>query len=141
LFGDAEIVIMAAAVADYTPANPLPKKMKKKVADLSLELKPTVDILKSLGSRKTKSQILIGFALETNNEEKNAFAKLKNKNLDLIVLNSLQDEGAGFGYNTNKVSFIDKTGKIEQFPLKSKKEVAADLLQKTLLLIKSKNKA
>jgi len=139
LYDNADITIMAAAVADYTPVRAERTKMKKKSAVLSLELKPTTDILKELGIRKRDSQLLIGFALETNDEINNALSKIKNKNLDLIVLNSLQDEGAGFGYATNKVSFIDKTGDIQHFDLKSKKEVANDLLQKTLLLIKNPN--
>ncbi len=136
LFDKADITIMAAAVADYTPEHPEEFKMKKKLNELSLQLKPTKDILKELGTRKQTKQLLIGFALETNNEVENAISKIENKNLDLIVLNSLQDEGAGFGYSTNKVSFIDKTGNIQHFKLKSKNEVAEDLLQKTLLLIK-----
>ena len=136
LFDTSDITIMAAAVADYTPEHPEEFKMKKKLNELSLQLKPTKDILKELGTRKQTKQLLIGFALETNNEVENAISKIENKNLDLIVLNSLQDEGAGFGFSTNKVSFIDKAGNIQHFKLKSKNEVAEDLLQKTLLLIK-----
>ncbi len=137
LFADADITIMAAAVADYTPEHPEKFKMKKKKSDLALHLKPTKDILKELGSRKKVTQLLIGFALETNNEVDNAISKIENKNLDLIVLNSLQDKGAGFGHTTNKVSFIDKDSIIQNFELKSKKEVANDLLQKILSLIKN----
>jgi len=136
LFNKVDITIMAAAVADYTPEHPEEFKMKKKLNELNLQLKPTKDILKELGTRKHTNQLLIGFALETNDEVENAISKIENKNLDLIVLNSLQDEGAGFGYSTNKVSFIDKAGNIQHFKLKSKNEVAEDLLQKTLLLIK-----
>lgn len=141
LFRKANITIMAAAVADYTPAHAAKTKIKKKVNELNLELKPTKDILKHLGTLKQDSQILIGFALETNNEIENAILKIENKNLDLIVLNSLQDKGAGFGHTTNKVSFIDKENKIEEFDLKSKNEVAQDLLNKTIFLIKNTNKA
>lgn len=137
LFDNADITIMASAVADYTPEHPEKFKMKKKKSDLALHLKPTKDILKELGARKTDGQLLIGFALETNNEVNNAISKIENKNLDLIVLNSLQDKGAGFGHATNKVSFIDKEGKIEGFDLKSKKEVANDLLQKILSLVEN----
>lgn len=139
LFALADITIMAAAVADYTPEFPEKFKLKKKKSNLSLHLKPTKDILKELGTRKKNTQLLIGFALETNNEVDNAISKIENKNLDLIVLNSLQDEGAGFGHSTNKVSFIDKKGNIKHFELKSKKEVANDLLEEVLLQIKNPN--
>jgi phosphopantothenoylcysteine decarboxylase/phosphopantothenate--cysteine ligase len=128
-FEKSDIVIMAAAVADYTPVNKSKEKIKKKTAELSIQLKPTVDILKELGSRKKKKQFIVGFALETENERENASRKLKEKNLDLIVLNSLKDKGAGFGYSTNKISVIGKSNKMINFELKTKREVAFDILK------------
>lgn len=125
-FPTCDIAILAAAVADYTPETVASEKIKKKGGNLSLTLVPTVDILASLGKIKT-TQTLIGFALETENEVANAQTKLKKKNLDAIVLNSLRDAGAGFGTDTNKVTFITKETQIS-FPLKSKKEVAKDIL-------------
>ena len=121
-----DIAILAAAVADYTPETVASEKIKKKGGNLSLTLVPTVDILASLGKIKT-TQTLIGFALETENEVANAQTKLEKKNLDAIVLNSLRDAGAGFGTDTNKVTFITKEKQI-CFPLKSKEEVAKDIL-------------
>ena len=118
---------MTAAVADYTILNPFEKKIKKSKSTLNLKLEPTKDILLELGKIKRKEQILIGFALETNDEIKNATKKLKNKNLDFIVLNSLNDENAGFKYSTNKISIIDSKGKVTSFDLKNKKEVAIDI--------------
>ncbi|WP_128544975.1 bifunctional phosphopantothenoylcysteine decarboxylase/phosphopantothenate--cysteine ligase CoaBC [Larkinella soli] len=128
-FGRADIVILAAAVADYTPAHPADQKIKKKEAEFSLEMTKTVDIAATFGSRKRPGQIMIGFALETNDEVNNALGKLRAKNLDFIVLNSLRDPGAGFGHDTNKITVIDKEERIYQFDLKSKDEVAADLLK------------
>ena len=122
-----DIVIMAAAVADYTPEEVSSIKMKKKEGDLFLKLKRTKDILKHLGENKT-TQILVGFALETNNEEDNAKKKMAKKNLDFIVLNSLNDKGAGFGHDTNKVSILDKNNNFTKFELKQKSEVAEDIL-------------
>ncbi|MCF8378309.1 MAG: bifunctional phosphopantothenoylcysteine decarboxylase/phosphopantothenate--cysteine ligase CoaBC [Bacteroidales bacterium] len=126
----ADVIIMAAAVADYTPTTASKIKIKKKEDSLSVKLKPTVDILKYLGENKSTQQVLVGFALETDNELENAKNKLKNKNLDLIVLNSLKDEGAGFGHSTNKVTFIDKYGAVNEMELKQKYEVASDLADK-----------
>ena len=125
-FPSCDIAILAAAVADYTPETVASEKIKKKGGNLSLTLVPTVDILASLGKIKT-TQTLIGFALETENEVANAQTKLEKKNLDAIVLNSLRDTGAGFGTDTNKVTFITKETQIS-FPLKSKEEVAKDIL-------------
>ena len=125
-FSTCDIAILSAAVADYTPEIVAPEKIKKKGSNLSLTLVPTIDILASLGKIKT-TQTLIGFALETENEVTNAQAKLEKKNLDGIVLNSLRDAGAGFGTDTNKVTFITKEKQI-CFPLKSKEEVAKDIL-------------
>ena len=125
-FSTCDIAILAAAVADYTPETVASEKIKKKGGNLSLTLVPTVDILASLGKIKT-TQTLIGFALETENEVANAQTKLEKKNLDAIVLNSLRDTGAGFGTDTNKVTFITKETQIS-FPLKTKEEVAKDIL-------------
>lgn len=126
-FDDMDIAIMAAAVADYTPKNVASEKIKKGNNLPSIELEYTQDILKYLGQHKT-NQILVGFALETQNELQNAKIKLKNKNLDFIVLNSLRDQGAGFGTSTNKIRIIHKNDRIEEFELKSKKLVAKDII-------------
>jgi phosphopantothenoylcysteine decarboxylase / phosphopantothenate---cysteine ligase len=134
-FGDADITIMSAAVADFTPAQTADKKIKKAGAPIHLDLKPTTDILAELGKRKKNNQLLAGFALETDNELQNAHKKLNTKNLDLIVLNSLKDQGAGFGSNTNKVTILDRHGNQFEFPLKSKKEVAADILDKIVEML------
>ena len=123
--------VMSAAVADFTPIVKSEKKVKSK-SSLSIDLKATLDIAAELGKIKQKDQILVGFALETNNEKSNAVKKLKEKNLDFIVLNSLNDKGAGFNSDTNKVTFIDKLGKEEQFELKPKRVVAIDIVQEIL---------
>lgn len=125
-FDSVDIAILSAAVADYKPKNVAVSKIKKSEDTLTIDLVKTKDILASLGKVK-KQQFLVGFALETNNELKNAIIKLKTKNLDLIVLNSLQDKGAGFKNETNKVTIIDKFEKISEFSLKSKAEVAEDI--------------
>jgi phosphopantothenoylcysteine decarboxylase/phosphopantothenate--cysteine ligase len=127
-FKKANITVMSAAVADYTPETIAEQKIKKKDASFNLKLVKTNDILAALGKAKKKNQFLIGFALETNNEIQNAFDKLKNKNADCIVLNSLNDSKAGFGYNTNKVNILYKDGTVHPFELKSKKEVAKDIV-------------
>jgi phosphopantothenoylcysteine decarboxylase / phosphopantothenate---cysteine ligase len=127
-YPDADITIMAAAVSDFKPANIHDEKIKKDKGLTSIELKPTIDILASLGKIKKDNQILVGFALETNNEHENARKKLDNKNLDIIVLNSLSDEGAGFGYDTNKVTILTKNGDEIVYDLKPKKEVAFDII-------------
>jgi len=134
VFPKTDIAIMAAAVADYTPVMPEKKKIKKKMSELSIKLKRTQDILAELGKQKKQGQILVGFALETDNELDNAQKKLKNKNLDIIVLNSLKDKGAGFGYTTNKVTISDKQGNINRYGLKSKPEVAKDIADKIKLI-------
>ncbi|MFC6095178.1 bifunctional phosphopantothenoylcysteine decarboxylase/phosphopantothenate--cysteine ligase CoaBC [Flavobacterium qiangtangense] len=128
-FDTVDVAIAAAAVADYRPKFPATQKIKKTEVDLNIELEKTQDILASLGKIK-KNQFLIGFALETENEIENAKLKIQKKNLDLIVLNSLQDEGAGFGKSTNKITFIDKDFNIEPMELKSKEAVAEDILNK-----------
>ena len=125
----ADIIIMSAAVADYTPEQKSEKKIKKASDNLSLKLKPTVDILKTIASQKTDNQIIVGFALETDNEIENAKQKLSTKKLDFIILNSLNDNGAGFGTLTNKVTIIDKKNNINELPLKSKYEIARDIVQ------------
>jgi phosphopantothenoylcysteine decarboxylase/phosphopantothenate--cysteine ligase len=130
-----DIVIYAAAVADYTPEFKSDHKLKKKSDHLMIKLLPTKDIASETGKLKRKNQITVGFALETDNEIENAKEKIKSKNLDLIVLNSLNDKGAGFAYDTNKISIIDKYNKIDVFELKPKKEVAADIMNKILELI------
>jgi phosphopantothenoylcysteine decarboxylase/phosphopantothenate--cysteine ligase len=119
---------MAAAVADYTPVTVSDTKIKKTDADLDIALKKTRDILKSLGKNKKEKQVLVGFALETDNEQDNAIKKLKDKNADMLVLNSLNDEGAGFGYDTNKVTFFFKNGDKRALGLKSKKLLAKDIV-------------
>ncbi|WP_299620223.1 bifunctional phosphopantothenoylcysteine decarboxylase/phosphopantothenate--cysteine ligase CoaBC [uncultured Tenacibaculum sp.] len=126
-FNDVDIAILSAAVADYRPKNVASQKIKKKDASLVIELEPTKDILKSLGEIK-KDQLLVGFALETNDEVSNAKKKIEKKNLDLIVLNSLRDKGAGFAGDTNKITIIDKDFNETGFDLKSKKEVAKDII-------------
>ncbi|SHJ66727.1 bifunctional phosphopantothenoylcysteine decarboxylase/phosphopantothenate--cysteine ligase CoaBC [Flavobacterium haoranii] len=130
-FDKVDVAIASAAVADYKPKNVESQKIKKKDATLTLELEKTKDILASLGQVK-KNQFLIGFALETENEIEHAKQKIEKKNLDLIVLNSLNDKGAGFGHPTNKVTFIDKLGTIEPMDLKSKEEVAIDIINKII---------
>ena len=124
-----DAAVAAAAVADYRPKNVALQKIKKNESEFVLELEKTKDILFSLGQLK-KEQFLIGFALETENEIENAKLKIKKKNLDLIVLNSLNDEGAGFGKPTNKVTFIDKDFNLEALELKTKEEVAQDIINK-----------
>ena len=127
VFNKTDIAVMAAAVADYTPTVIADKKIKKKEDELIVILKKTKDILKSLGEKKKKNQVLVGFALETSNEREYAIGKLKSKNADLIILNSLNDKGAGFGSDTNKITIFDKNGKEFNFKVKSKSEVACDI--------------
>jgi phosphopantothenoylcysteine decarboxylase/phosphopantothenate--cysteine ligase len=131
-FNEVDVAIAAAAVADYRPKVVAQQKIKKSEANFTIELEKTKDILESLGKIK-KNQFLIGFALETENEIENAKAKIQKKNLDLIVLNSMNDEGAGFGKSTNKVTFIDKHSTVESMQLKSKEEVAADIINKIIV--------
>lgn len=126
-FTFSDIIVMSAAVADYTAKNIATEKIKKKAEDFTIELKKTVDILGTLGQLKNKKQTLVGFALETNNELENAQDKLKRKNADFIVLNSMQDKGAGFGTDTNKVTILGHNNQIHTYPLKTKNEVAEDI--------------
>ena len=128
-FQDADAGILCAAVADFTPDNVANQKIKREKDDLVIKLKPTHDIAASLGAVKKDSQVLVGFALETNDEAKNAKGKLERKNLDFIVLNSLNDKGAGFRVDTNKITIIDKEGEIP-YPLKNKAEVATDIIDR-----------
>ena len=130
-YSSADVAIAAAAVADYRPGEVAGQKLKKKTDNLDLKLVKTKDILLSMGENK-KSQFLVGFALETENELENAREKLKKKNLDAIVLNSLNDPGAGFGTPTNKITFIDKNNKLKTFDMKTKAAVAVDIWNEIL---------
>jgi phosphopantothenoylcysteine decarboxylase/phosphopantothenate--cysteine ligase len=134
-FKKADITIMAAAVADYKPAQAATQKIKKKGENLIIDLVKNPDILQDLGTKKTAKQLLIGFALETQNELAHAKDKLKRKNLDAIILNSLNDKGAGFGADTNKVTFIFKSKKNKALPLMSKQNVAEELVLEVIKLI------
>ena len=129
-FANSAITVMAAAVADYSPTHQATEKIKKTTDNLQIALSKTIDILQYVGEQKKADQLTIGFALETTNELVNAQNKLKSKNADLIILNSLNDEGAGFNVDSNKITMIDKNGQIEAFELKSKNKVAQDILQK-----------
>jgi len=134
-FSEADITVMSAAVADYKPEHVANQKIKKKAQEFSLNLIKTTDILAELGNRKRSDQVLVGFALETENELAYASDKLKKKNLDLIVLNSLNDEGAGFKSDLNKITILDKQLNTETFVLKPKNEVAQDICRKIIALI------
>ena len=127
-FQENDIAILCAAVADFTPESKAEQKLKRGNDDLILKLKPTHDIAASLGSVKRNGQLLVGFALETNNEEENAFSKLQRKNFDLIVLNSLRSPQAGFQFDTNQITILDRNGVKQAYPLKNKKEVADDII-------------
>ncbi len=126
-FENTDIAVLAAAVADYRPKEVADQKIKKKEGDFSINLERTKDIAASLGAIKRKDQIIVGFALETNNELENAKRKLKKKNFDFIVLNSLNDKGAGFAHDTNKITLVS-SNKTQEFELKSKKDVAVDIV-------------
>jgi phosphopantothenoylcysteine decarboxylase / phosphopantothenate---cysteine ligase len=130
-----DIAILTAAVADFTPSDVKSEKIKKRGNELIIRLKQTTDIAATLGKTKKSSQFLAGFALETTNEMSNAREKLLRKNLDIIVLNSLKDSGAGFGHETNKITIIDRNNNIDKFELKSKEEAAKDILDKIVSLI------
>jgi phosphopantothenoylcysteine decarboxylase / phosphopantothenate---cysteine ligase len=134
-FSACRIGILAAAVADFTPGSVSASKIKRGEGGVTLELRPTRDIAAELGKTKKENQVLAGFALETDNELENAIGKMKRKNLDLIVLNSLREEGAGFGHDTNKITMIDINNNIDKFELKTKREVARDILWKIASLI------
>jgi phosphopantothenoylcysteine decarboxylase/phosphopantothenate--cysteine ligase len=130
-----DIAVFNAAVSDYTPAEPSGKKVKRGEGEWIIRLEPTRDIAAEMGRRKSKGQVLVGFALETDNEEEHAFSKLKKKNLDLVVLNSMQDAGAGFGTDTNRVTMMDHSGYLEKFELKPKSQVASDLVRRVIKMI------
>jgi phosphopantothenoylcysteine decarboxylase/phosphopantothenate--cysteine ligase len=127
-FEEADVAIWAAAVADYTPSQVADQKIKKTERTFEIQLTKTQDIAAAMGQRKRPEQIVVGFALETNNELANALDKLRKKNFDLIVLNSLRDANAGFGYDTNKITVIDRHEQITHFELKPKKDVAQDII-------------
>lgn len=131
-FKKADGAVMCAAVADFTPTKKASEKTKRGKENWSIELEPTKDIAAELGKQKTNGKILVGFALETNNELNNAQSKLEKKNLDFIVLNSLNDKGAGFGTDTNKITILEKGNKKYDFELKTKKEVACDIVHKII---------
>jgi phosphopantothenoylcysteine decarboxylase/phosphopantothenate--cysteine ligase len=135
IFPNSDLTVLAAAVADYKPAKAETEKIKKKQQSLEIVLEPTVDIAATFGKSKRKNQFIVGFALETDNELDNALQKLKKKNFDMIVLNSLKDQGAGFGHDTNKVTIIHKDNELKHFELKSKKEVAGDIVQEIITKI------
>ena len=124
--------VMCAAVADFTPVIKEDKKVKRGKENYTIELQPTQDIAAALGAIKTEQQLLVGFALETNDEQQNAQKKLQKKNLDFIVLNSLNDKGAGFGVDTNKICIIDRHNKQTDFELKSKGLVAVDIVNRII---------
>ncbi|MEI6595175.1 MAG: bifunctional phosphopantothenoylcysteine decarboxylase/phosphopantothenate--cysteine ligase CoaBC [Bacteroidota bacterium] len=134
-FDKTDIAVMSAAVADYAPEKVSITKIKKSGNELHLKLKKTKDILAELGRMKNKKQLLIGFALETDNEVENAVKKLNAKNLDFIVLNSLKSKGAGFAHQTNKITIIDKKGNKTDYKLKSKSEVAQDIVHKVISMM------
>ena len=132
---ECDIVVSCAAVADFTPAHRADTKIKREGGQLSLELQPTPDIAAALGKQKKPGQLLVGFALETNDEEGNAVQKLHKKNLDLIVLNSLKDAGACFGYDTNKVTMIDRNEERYHYELKTKRAVAEDIVNRVVKMV------
>jgi len=134
-FPKADVAILAAAVADYRPVTIAKEKIKKNGETPHIDLVKNPDILESLGKKKSKKQILVGFALETDDELANAGKKLKNKNLDMIVLNSLRDKGAGFGYDTNKITILNKKGDKKSYSLKGKADVARDIIDEVINLI------
>ena len=133
-FSTSDIGIFTAAVADYKPNIVAKNKIKKSDNNLNISLEKTVDILAEMGNKKSDKQFIVGFALETDNEVENAKDKLKRKNLDMIVLNSLNNKGAGFQHNTNKITIIDKANNISNFELKDKSEVAKDVIDKIIEL-------
>jgi phosphopantothenoylcysteine decarboxylase/phosphopantothenate--cysteine ligase len=135
LFPQIDIAVMSAAVADYTPVNTHLEKIKKTTETLTVELTKTKDILKALGEKKYNGQILVGFALETTEERQYALSKLKNKNADMVVLNSLNDEGAGFGYDTNKITIFEKSGKEIPYERKPKQQVAKDIVDRIINMV------
>ena len=140
IFTETDGAVMCAAVADFTPVTTSESKLKRGKDDLLLQLKPTSDIAADLGRLKTPKQLLVGFALETNDELQNAYSKLKRKNLDFVVLNSMNDSGAGFGFDTNKITLVDSDNNQIFFELKSKVEVAADIVAQIVSEMERKDK-
>jgi phosphopantothenoylcysteine decarboxylase/phosphopantothenate--cysteine ligase len=134
-FSNCDVAILAAAVADFTIESEALNKIKRGDNELIIKLKPTTDIAAELGKVKRKKQLLVGFALETDNEIENAVSKMKKKNLDIIVLNSLKEKGAGFGFDTNRITIIDKNNIIDKFELKSKEEAARDIIEKIVSML------
>ena len=128
-FAENDVAVFCAAVADFTPTVAADHKIKRKTDDLVIRLKPTQDIAAAAGRQKRQGQFIVGFALETDDEEANAVDKMQRKNLDMIVLNSLNDQGAGFGYDTNKVTVIERNGQRTDLPLQSKTEVARRIVE------------
>lgn len=136
-FPSSDAAILCAAVADYRPENASEQKIKRETErEMTLHLVPNPDIAASLGAIKREGQVMVGFALETNDEATHAEGKLKRKNLDFIVLNSLRDQGAGFRCDTNKITIIDNAGGVTSYPLKTKREVACDIVNKLVTLLK-----
>ncbi len=131
-----DIAVFNAAVSDYTPVSASEKKVKRGTGEWTIQLKPTLDIAAEMGRRKSAGQVLVGFALETDNEMEHARLKLEKKNLDLVVLNSMRDSGAGFGTDTNRVTMIDRLGNIDKYELKPKAQVAGDLVQRVIKISK-----
>ena len=137
-FTNIDLAIMSAAVADYTPIDVADKKIKKQNDDgLTIELKKTKDILKHIGNLKNKKQVVVGFALETNDEEANALKKLREKNADFIVLNSMQTPGAGFRHDTNQITILKNNGEKLAYQLKSKHDVAIDIVNEVVKTIQN----
>ena len=134
-FASNDIGIMSAAVADFTPVFTSVQKIKKSTGADTIQLKPTVDILAEMGNLKSKKQLLVGFALETQDALQNGMEKLQRKNLDLIVINTLEDKGAGFAGDTNKITLVDKQNNVSHFDLKSKTEIANDIVNKIITLL------
>ena len=130
-----DIAVFNAAVSDFTPVSVSESKVKRDKEEWTIRLKATRDIAAEMGKIKTDGQLLVGFALETDNELESARRKLEKKNLDLIVLNSMQDRGAGFGTDTNQVTMIDRKGNADKFELKPKKQVAVDLVQRVIKML------
>jgi phosphopantothenoylcysteine decarboxylase / phosphopantothenate---cysteine ligase len=143
IFPACNVAIMSAAVADFTPIEVSDKKIKKSGAgeEMTIRLKKTTDILKHLGEIKTDNQILIGFSLETDNEIENAKIKIRDKNLDFIVMNSLNDQGAGFEVDTNKISIIDRLNHITNYPLMPKSEVAKEIVKYLVKFLENKERS
>jgi len=134
-FPDCDSAILSAAVADFSPEVTYNNKVKREKKDWKINLQPNPDIAAQLGTMKTGKQVLAGFALETENELENAKSKLRKKNFDFIVINSLKDEGAGFETDTNKISILDKNNIIDKFELKSKTEVSSDIVDKLIAML------